>query len=291
MKISIIIPVYNTEKYLKECIESCLNQTHDDIEVIAVDDGSTDNSVNILNDYAQKIKIIRKKNGGTASALNVGIKVMNGEWFKWLSSDDVLYNNAVEILVRQAELMGELGMSTIFYSNYDIIDKNGSIVREFIEPDYNNLNNLQRNVILLDHYFGNGTTSLIHKSLFDRFGVFDESIGYKEDYEFWLRCCLIYGCRLFLIPDKLAKYRIHPTQLTRKKVQDNLERVEIIKNMVLAKLSEDERKQYLDELRKYQKNKPLNVQIRRKMRNIMLKILPKNASSKIIETYMHHKNS
>src|SRR5487761_2610644 len=117
MKLSIIIPVYNTEKYLKECIESCLNQTHDDIEVIAVDDGSTDNSVNILNDYAQKIKIIRKKNGGTASALNVGIKVMNGEWFKWLSSDDVLYNNAVEILVRQAELMGELGMSTIFYSN------------------------------------------------------------------------------------------------------------------------------------------------------------------------------
>lgn len=290
MKVSIVIPVYNTEKYLKECIESCLNQTYKNLEIIAVDDGSTDNSGKILNDYSKKIKIITKNNGGTPSALNAGISVMSGEWFKWLSSDDVLYKNAIEILVREAESQGKPGTDCIFYSHYDIIDEHSSIIGEFIEPNYNNLSSLQRNTILLDHYFGNGTTSLIHKSIFDRFGVFDESIEYKEDYEFWLRCCLIHDCELFLIPAKLAQYRIHSTQITKKKVRDNLERVEIIKNMVLVKLSEDKRKQYLNELRKYQKNKPLKVKIRRKMRDIMLKILPKNISGKIIEIYMHHKN-
>src|SRR6185437_2092788 len=103
MKVSIIIPVYNTEKYLDECIQSALNQTYHDIEIIAVNDGSKDNSLNILEQYSDKIKIISKSNGGTASALNVGIKNMNGQWFKWLSADDLLHPTAIEELVNVAE--------------------------------------------------------------------------------------------------------------------------------------------------------------------------------------------
>ena len=78
MKVSIVIPVFNAEKYLKECIDSALNQTYKDIEIIAVDDGSTDSSPEILKKYENKITTISKKNGGTASALNAGIKVMSG---------------------------------------------------------------------------------------------------------------------------------------------------------------------------------------------------------------------
>ena len=89
-KVSIVIPVYNTEKYLDDCIESALNQTYKEIEVIAVNDGSTDNSLEVLKKYADRIKIISKPNGGTSSALNVGIAAMAGEWFKILGADDVL---------------------------------------------------------------------------------------------------------------------------------------------------------------------------------------------------------
>ena len=103
MKVSIIIPVYNTEKYLRECIESALNQTYKDIEIIAVNDGSNDNSLKILESFKNRIKIISKKNGGTATALNEGIKNMTGEWFKWLSADDVLYSNAIEELMKEVE--------------------------------------------------------------------------------------------------------------------------------------------------------------------------------------------
>jgi teichuronic acid biosynthesis glycosyltransferase TuaG len=290
MKVSIVIPVYNAEKYLQECIDSCLKQTYQNIEIIGVDDGSTDNSGKILESYSEKIKIIKKENGGTPSALNAGIKIMSGEWFKWLSADDVLYENAIDVLVKEVESQGERAKSFIFYSSYDIIDENSDVVGEFIEPNYNNLNSLQRNTILLDHYIGNGSTSLIHRSIFDRYGVFDESIGFKEDYEFWLRCCLINDCSLYLIPHKLAKYRIHETQLTKTKVRKNLEQVKMIRDYVLNKIPDPTRKQYLTELKIYQRNKPLRMRIRRQLRDIMLKILPNNTSGVIIETYMNRKN-
>lgn len=290
MKVSIVIPVYNTEKYLEECITSCLKQTYQNVEIIGVDDGSTDNSAKILDKFSGQIKIIRKENGGTPSALNAGIKSMSGEWFKWLSADDVLYENAIEVLVNEAESQGERAKSCIFYSSYDIIDGNSKVVGEVMEPNYNNLDSLKRNVILLDHYFGNGSTSLIHKSVFDRFGLFDESIGFKEDYEFWLRCCVLNDCSLFLIPQKLAKYRVHPTQLTRTRIRENLERVNTIRDLIISKLSEDKRKLYLSELKTYRKNKPFNVKIRRGVRDMIMRMLPKNASGKIIEAYMHRKN-
>ena len=74
LKVSIIIPAYNAEKYIKQCVDSCLSQTYTNFEIIAIDDGSTDSTVKILQEYGATIKVINKKNGGTASALNVGIK-------------------------------------------------------------------------------------------------------------------------------------------------------------------------------------------------------------------------
>ena len=119
MKISIIIPVYNAEKYLEECIRSAIEQSYRDIEVIAVDDGSTDNSLEILEKYSSKIRIIKKKNGGTATALNTGIEAMDGQWFKWLSADDILDNSAVQVLINETKKLGKDAKSCIFYSNYE----------------------------------------------------------------------------------------------------------------------------------------------------------------------------
>lgn len=291
MKVSIIIPVYNASKYIDECIQSALGQTYDDIEIIAVDDGSKDDSLQKLRKYIDKVKVLSKENGGTPTALNAGIKQMSGEWFKWLSADDILEKNAIEVLINATKKLGDISKSCIFYSSYNLIDQEGKIVGEFIEPDYNNLEDFDKNVILLDHYYGNGTTSLIHKSLFDRFGLFDEKVKFQEDYEFWLRCCIIHGCKLHLISNKLARYRLHEAQLTKKKMDESLEHVGFIRNLILSKLSDEKKNLYLEALKKYKKQKPVNVRIRRQIRDIMVRVLPKNVSGSIIQSYVNRKKS
>ena len=285
MKVSVIIPVYNAEKYLKECINSVLNQTYQEIEIIAVNDGSTDNSLKILEKYSDKIKIILKSNGGTASAFNLAIENMEGEWFKWLSADDVLYPNAVEELIKESQKIKDK-KNTILYSNYDIINSEGKIIKQFIEADYNNLSIFDFNVLLLDHHIGNGITSLIHKSAFEKYGGFDETIGYAEDYELWLRLCLIHKCRLHLIPKILAKYRIHEAQLTQSKIGESLDKANNIREMVLEKLDSKDKNQYKIALEKIKKNKPLKMRLRRSMRDAMIKILPKLISEKILKIYV-----
>ena len=104
-KLSVIIPVYNVEKYLKECLDSITRQTVKDIEIICVDDGSTDNSPDILKEYQKKdsrIKIITKENGGQASARNLGIKEAQGEYIAFIDSDDFIEEEMLEKLYTKA---------------------------------------------------------------------------------------------------------------------------------------------------------------------------------------------
>lgn len=289
MKVSIVIPVFNAEKYLKECIDSALNQTYKDIEIIAVDDGSTDSSPEILKKYENKITTISKKNGGTASALNAGIKVMSGDWFKWLSADDVLYSNAINDLIHEAKNIEDKTKS-ILYSHYDIIDQDSKKIDEFIEPDYNDMAQFDFNVILLDHFIGNGSSSMIHKSTIEKFGSFDETIGFKEDYEMWLRYCMEHDCKMHLVPKKLIQYRVHPKQLSKKNYVDSLEKTNQIRKIVLDRLDKQKREEYETALKNYQKKKSMATKGRGAIRDAMFKILPKSTSNKIMTQYMNRKD-
>ena len=106
VKVSVVIPVYNVEDFLEECLDSIVNQTLDDIEIICVNDGSTDNSLNILNDYAKKddrFTIVSQENGGHAVATNRGMELATGEYLFLMDSDDILKLNALEDTVRVAE--------------------------------------------------------------------------------------------------------------------------------------------------------------------------------------------
>jgi teichuronic acid biosynthesis glycosyltransferase TuaG len=291
MKISIVIPVYNTEKYIEKCIESALNQSYPDIEILVINDGSTDSTELLLKKFENKIKIINKKNGGTASALNMGIKNMTGDWFKWLSADDILKIDAIEKLVFEIQKLGKDAENCIFYSNYDIIDKDGNVIDTFEEPNNHSLDTFQRNIILLDHYYGNGTTSIMHKSIFDKCGIFDETLGYKDDYEFWLRCCLLYGYDLYLVNENLAQYRIHESQLTKKRYDYALEQIEHIKSKIISQLSPDLQMKYVTAVKNYQKQIPFKIKVRRNIRNIMFKLLPKIMSNKILGIYLNRKSN
>ncbi len=284
MTVSIIIPVYNASTYLNECIDSALNQTYDDIEIIAVNDGSTDNSLNILKSYGDRIRYITKNNGGTASALNTGITNMKGEWFKWLSADDVLCPNAVEELISTALILDN--KKCILYSNFDYIDYNGNIIKQHIETNYNELTSIDMNSILLDCFFGNGITSMIHKSAFEQYGLFDEDLGFGEDYEMWLRLCVLHGFRLHLIPKSLAKYRVHEAQLTHVKFGKSISQDVKIRKKILMQLDPDERHLYKIAVKKFQRTKPFRVRFRRFYRDLMINVFGERISEKILRFYM-----
>lgn len=102
-KVSVIVPVYNVEKYLKECLDSLLGQTYTNIEIIAVNDGSTDTSGDILKTYAHRksqINVFEKSNGGLSSARNFGLDNVTGEFVLFVDSDDVLHYQTIEIMVK-----------------------------------------------------------------------------------------------------------------------------------------------------------------------------------------------
>lgn len=112
VKFSIIVPVYNTEEYLEKCIDSIIKQTYEDYEIILVNDGSTDNSKKIINEYknkySDKIKVINKKNGGLSSARNKGVSKATGEYILFVDSDDYIEKGLLKTLASKTNDMPDL---------------------------------------------------------------------------------------------------------------------------------------------------------------------------------------
>lgn len=214
-KVSIVIPVYNGSNYLKQAIDSALNQTYDNIEIIVVNDGSTDNSEDIALSYGDKIKYIYKENGGSSSALNEGIKNMSGEYFSWLSHDDLYLSDKLE---KQMEYASE---DTVIFAGSDLIDSSGKIIKKA-----NNLNKIAEyvnnhgNEYLIaqpSKYYFSGCTCLIPKKVFNKVGLFSEDLRLVNDYDMWFR---IYkeNYRIIFIPEVLVQSRMHASQVSRNTV-------------------------------------------------------------------------
>jgi len=288
MKVSIVIPVYNAEKYLSECLDSALNQTYDNLEILAINDGSTDKSLEILEKYSDNIKIISKQNGGAASALNVGINSATGEWIKWLNADDILYPDAVEQLLKEARTLDDK-TNTILYANYDFIDSDGKIIGHKFEPNYNDLDPFDFNVVLLDHFIGNQNTVLMHKTTLDKYGLFDGKFG-QEDYELHLRYCLMHHCRLRLVDKFVAKYRIHETQISRANVRRS-ENTDKIRELVLSKMDVTEQERYRNALETYRKNRPFKKKVLQHLGSTGLRFLPFSISNRIAILYLKYLKS
>ena len=123
MKLSIIIPVYNTEEYIRQCIDSVINIKNIETEIIAVNDGSTDRTKDILEEYTEnddRIKVITQENQGASAARNTGIKVSTGDYIYFLDSDDWVDTVSFEKIIRQLEDDYKKGEKTdiILYLNY-----------------------------------------------------------------------------------------------------------------------------------------------------------------------------
>ena len=280
--VSVVIPVYNSEKYLEECLDSILEQTYENIEIIAVDDGSEDSSLDILKRYS-KVHIFPQENQGLASSLNLGISKLKGSWLKWFSPDDVMYPYTIETLVGETK---KLSKDTILYSNWNIIDDAGNILREFQESNYNELSAFQYNVRLLDGQQINVNTTLIPTHLFERCKIRELDDPVAIDYDFFLRSALLYDTKFHSISKPLVKYRIHTDQLSHKNISKTLDYIEEIKNKILIQLDGSLQKKYVSELQLYQKTKPT----KRKTMELGMKLIsstPSWASDRILTFYLN----
>ena len=273
--VSIVLPVYNAEKYLSKAIDSCLNQTYSNIEIIAVNDGSTDSSLEILNSYGDKIRIITQENKGVSSAMNAGIREMKSNWYKLMNADDILYPNCVEILLNEIKKLKS--QKVIVHGNYDIINSEGKKIAEIKKENYNKMDQFKRNVTLLDRDLINNPTILLHKNTFANYGFYDESIRAAVDYELWLRLCLKYNFKIHFVEDTLLQYRIHDESITANVIEKNPKYGDEVRKKVLQILDIDERKKYETELEIYRKQRygtgivKIKRAIKKNIRNLSFK--------------------
>lgn len=202
--ISIILPVFNGEKYLSQSIESCLNQSHYNLELIIVNDCSTDGTLDIANRYAtidNRVRVINnKENKKLPASLNIGHNVAKGCFVTWTSDDNFYEINALK------ELFDSLfeNKVDIVYSDIALIDNLGNKVREITFLGIENI------------IFGNfiGSCFLYKKEVFERNDGYNENLFLVEDFDFWLRA--LFHSRYFHLKKKLYNYRKHENSLTNK---------------------------------------------------------------------------
>lgn len=182
--ISVIIPTFNVEKYIKECIESVLNQSYKEIEIIIVDNNSKDNTLSIINEYQEKypklIKILIEINQGAAFARNTGIKHANGSWIQFLDADDILLPQKLDVQTKLINLKDSFISGAWIYHNINNID------------DYNLVGAFDIiKSVFLGSSCGQTSSNLWNKKFLIDIGGFDESLPDTNDYELMLRLALI----------------------------------------------------------------------------------------------------
>lgn len=202
--VSIIVPVYNAEKYLKRCLESIINQTYKNIEVILVDDGSVDKSPEICDEYKEldnRVKVIHKENGGASSARNIGLDAVNGEFVCFVDSDDWIEKNMIEVLLKKLK-----------ESNVDIVRCNTCELDNQVKESWTETRDKVIDNVL------NGNISAYVYLLIVKYEIvknirFNENILLMEDTLFLLNI-LIKECKINFINEKLYHYEMNNGGLT-----------------------------------------------------------------------------
>ncbi len=199
-RVSIIIPCYNQGHFLEETIQSCLSQTYDNIEVIVVDDGSTDNTAELCQRYISEITYIHQKNGGLPYARNVGILASSGEYLQFLDSDDLIFPEKIKSQVAEFQAHPELGA---VYSQGVLIDEKSAVFGKALvnHPSgwvYHELLTMWGTLV---------PAILVRKQCLARVGLFSTDLSIKgcEDADMWLRIALKY--QFASLPDEHFAYR------------------------------------------------------------------------------------
>jgi glycosyltransferase involved in cell wall biosynthesis len=213
--ISVIIPVYNCEKYLAQAIESVLAQTYQPLEIIVVDDGSNDNSAEVAKSYGSKVQYYFQANSGTAAARNYAIGLAKGDFFAFLDADDIWVEN--KLTLQMAAFINNPNLDIVYGQ-----------VEQFISPDLPD--NLQEKLYITDKLMPGHIPSalLIKRESFFRVGLFDTNWKLAEFASWQVRMTEI-GLQTMMLPELVAKRRIHETNKGIQKKQYQTEYIQILK--------------------------------------------------------------
>lgn len=230
-KVSVIIPVFNGSNYLEKAIESVLNQTYTNIEIIVVNDGSQDNgeTERIALSFGKSIQYYFKENGGVASALNLGISKMKGEYFSWLSHDDYFEPNKIEKQIKRLEEIGD--PLAVVYGNYYIEDMSQPEKSTIFHDKVYDADILENGVFPVYLGLVAGGTVLFNRRHFETIGNFREDLITVQDYDFWFR--LFRTCNISFISEPLMTIRWHEKQGSKTLKQYTREREWLYQNILL----------------------------------------------------------
>lgn len=213
--VSVIIPAYNCERYIDETINSVLNQSFRDLELIVVDDGSTDRTRDIVKSYGAPVRLVTQVNAGVCAARNRGIDEAKGEFICLMDHDDYWFPDKLANQVRELQNHREAGVAYSPYINWHS-DADGqfpdpstlasAIADTDVDPDYSGwiYHHLLLDCVMLT------SSSMIRKTVFDKCGAFDLDLPYSEDWDLWLRISREYPFIKLRRPATL--YRQHPKQ-------------------------------------------------------------------------------
>jgi glycosyltransferase involved in cell wall biosynthesis len=221
--VSICIPNYNGEKYLRESLDSALAQTYQNTEILVVDNGSTDESANITAEYARKDPRVRlvqnEKNFGAVQNFNRCVSLGRGEWIKFLFHDDILEPECIEKMIK-ANSRGML----MVVCDRDVIFDEASIdhknLSDFIKSNnmfttFSGLTSILPEMFCdallkkwMVNFIGEPVAVLLHRSVFPKYGIFNQDLIQLTDLEYWARIGSNEG--VLYIPEKLARFRLHP---------------------------------------------------------------------------------
>lgn len=177
MKLTIITPSYNQGRYIKKTIDSVLSQNISNLEYIVMDGGSTDETIDILKSYGNRIIWKSEKDKGQTDAVNKGIRMATGDIIGWLNSDDIYYQKAFESVLQVFE---QNPLTNVVYGNAYHIDEEDNIIEEYYTEDFN----YER---LKEVCFICQPSLFFRKKVVEKYGYLDDTLQYCMDYEYWLR--------------------------------------------------------------------------------------------------------
>lgn len=213
--VSVVVPAYNRRNYIAQAIDSVLAQSYDNFEIIVVDDGSTDGTFEILDDYfnAGKIKLFfheKRANKGQSASINLGLKAVRGEFVAILDSDDYWDFNKLDIQVEFLNSNMDVGL---IYSNGYAVNESGDKLYSIHSSDH--VEPCDPNSVLLDCYLALPVNSLVRRSVYDKVGGFDETFRAAQDHDMLIRMAEV--TQFAYIPDFLWYYRKHGDSISVKK--------------------------------------------------------------------------
>ena len=209
--LSVIIPVYNAEKYIKDCITSIMRQTYDNLEVLLIDDGSSDKSGQICEQMSScdnRISTVHIDNKGVSFARNIGVSLAKGDYISFVDSDDQLAPNMFEALI-DASMDGSID---IIQCGYYFVSPNGNVLSEYSFEELIENENKRWNLFLPEKKISNSVwNKIFHRRVFSRVH-FDETIRIGEDFKYVLQCCSLAN-KIRLIPFPLYFYYDRPSSV------------------------------------------------------------------------------